>query len=85
MIEYKLKTPIVLGEETIKVLKLDEAKGSSLKLFEVSFGEEILSSVEGLMRIINACSTNTTESHINEMRGRDIRLCGEVCLTNFFL
>lgn len=85
MVEYKLKSPIVLGEDTVEVLKLEEPNGKKLDMYDVSFDEASLYSVGGLMKIINACSTNTTEAHVGEMKGRDIREAGEVCLTNFFL
>jgi len=83
MVEYKLKKPIVLGEETIEVLKLDEPTLGRLAECNVDLGEEGLKTASGMMNLIEACSTNTTSAHIAKIKFSDIAGAVEAC-ADFF-
>jgi len=83
MQEYELISPITLGEETIKVIKLEEPTCATLKKFNVDLSEEALMLCEGQFRIVCACSQNAHEGHINEMKMRDLVKCSRACLDFF--
>ena len=82
-IEYKLKSPIVLGEETIEVLKLEEPTIGKLTRFNVDLSESALSTVKGMAKLILACSTNVTDKHVNLMKLSDLTGAIGEC-TDFF-
>jgi hypothetical protein len=83
MTEYKLKTPIILGEETVEVLKLEEPTIEKLKKFNVDLSQEALELSEGMFRIICACVTNVSEAHVNKMKMRDMVRCMKECVGFF--
>ena len=82
--EYKLKTPIVLGEETIEVLKLEEPNTNKLETFGVSFAPDVIGSVKQMKAIVCSCSTNVNEGHVGVMKLRDLMGAWEKCQTSFF-
>jgi hypothetical protein len=82
-IEYKLKTPIVLGEETIEVLQLEEPTIGKLTRFNVDLSESALSTVKGMAKLILSCSTNVTDAHVNLMKLSDLTGAIGEC-TDFF-
>lgn len=83
MTEYKLKAPIVLGEEVIEVLKLEEPTVERLKQYNVDLSHEALELCEGMFRIVCACSANASEAHINRMKMRDLVACTRECISFF--
>ncbi len=82
--EYKLKTPIVLGEETVDVLKLEEPSTNRLEMFDVSFAPDVVGSIKQMKALVCACATNVNEAHVGEMKGRDLTTVWEKCQTGFF-
>lgn len=83
MVEYKLKTPIILGAETVDVLKLEEPDLGRLIDAGVSLDEKTLQSAEGMVKLIDACSTNTTTAHIRKIKFSDLAPAVEAC-SGFF-
>jgi len=77
MVEYKLKKPIVLGEETIEVLKLVEPTQERLEAVEYDYAE--LTTAKGLRLLLCACATNVTEAHIAKMSPKEIAWAGRAC------
>ncbi len=83
MEEYKLKTPIVLGDDTIDVLKLEEADANKLETFNISFSPEELFSAKGMKAMVACCATNITEAHAGKIKGKDLTAANEVCMGFF--
>lgn len=79
--EYKLKTPIVLGDETIEVLKLEEPTQARLELFDFDYSE--LTKARGMRKLLCACVSNCGEAHVMKMSPLDIAKASEVC-SGFF-
>ena len=79
MKEYKLKNPIVLGDETIEVLKFDEPTLKRLTECDVDLDEGSLKKASGMAKLIEACCKNATSAHIGEMKFSDIAGAVEVC------
>jgi hypothetical protein len=83
MTEYKLKSPIILGEETVEVLLLEEPTVAKLQRFNVSLSEEVLTSVVGMTRLLLSCCSNCGEAHIKKMKLSDLTGAIAAC-TSFF-
>ena len=83
MTEYKLKTPIILGEETVEVLKLEEPNIEKLNRFKVNLSEDVLTTANGMTRLLLACSTNVTEAHVKKIMLSDLTGAIGAC-TDFF-
>lgn len=83
MVEYRLKTPVSVGEETVDVLKLKEPDLGSLVDAGVALDEESLQTAKGMMKLILACSTNITEAHARKIKFSDLGSAVEVC-ADFF-
>ena len=81
MTEYKLQTPIVLGEETIEVLKLEDPSQEKLELYDYDYADQ--TKAKGLRKLVCACVTNCGEAHIRKMKPVDIVGAGGIC-ANFF-
>ena len=75
--EYKLKTPIVLGEETVDVLKLEEPDLGSLVDAGVALDEKSLQTAGGMAKLIEACAKNVTPAHVWKIKFSDLN-----CLLN---
>ena len=82
--EYKLKTPIILGEETVEVLKLEEPDQNRLEAYDVGFGPEDLTKTAGLKKVLCACAVNVNEAHVSKMKGGDFKKAAEKCVIDFF-
>lgn len=82
-VEYKLNSPIVLGDETIATLELEEPSVGKLKRNKVDLSEDALSTVEGMAKLLLACAENVTEAHINLMKLSDLTGAIGEC-TGFF-
>lgn len=83
MVEYTLKSPIVLGKDTVEVLKLEEPTVAKLESANVNLSEDALSKVKGMSALVYACSTNVTTAHIGKMKLSDLVGAVEAC-TGFF-
>jgi len=81
--EYKLKSPIVLGAETINALALEEPDLGKLIDAGVSLDEKDLMTAEGMGKLIEACCTNATSAHIRKMKFSDLTPAVEIC-SGFF-
>lgn len=77
--EYKLKHPIVLGEETVEVLKLEEPTLGKMIEAEVELSEKALSTAAGMAKLIQACATNVTSAHVAKIRFSDLAPAVEAC------
>jgi hypothetical protein len=82
--EYKLISPITLGDENIEIVKLSEPECSKLKKYNVDLSEEALCICEGQSRIVLACAENIHEGHVLKMKARDLVKCSRECLSFFF-
>ena len=85
MIKYKLKNPVVIGDETIEEIHLEDPTCEKLKKFNVDLSEEALLLCEGQYRIVCACAENVHEGHILKMKGGDLLRCSRECLGFFRL
>ena len=81
--EYKLKTPIVLGEETVDVLKLEEPDLGSLVDAGVALDEKSLQTADGMAKLIEACAKNVTPAHVRKIKFSDLAPAVEAC-SGFF-
>jgi hypothetical protein len=82
-VEFKLKTPIELGDETVEVLELQEPTVEKLQRCRVNLSEEALSTVDGMSKLLVSCSKNVGEAHIKKMMLSDLVNAIGVC-TDFF-
>jgi hypothetical protein len=80
-IKYKLKSAIVLGDETIEVLELEEPTQEKLEMYDFDYSE--LTKAKGLKKLVCACVVNCGESHIAKMKPIDIAKAGTLC-SDFF-
>jgi hypothetical protein len=80
MKEYKLKHPIVLGEETIETLKLDAPTRKDIERspFNLRKIQEDSDMIE-MFKMIEACCKNCTCAHIDRMDARDLAGAVETC------
>jgi hypothetical protein len=83
MVEYKLKTPVKIGEEVTEVVKLEEPTVERLKQYNVDLSQEALELCEGMFRIVCACAVNIAEAEVNRMKMRDLVGCTKECVSFF--
>ena len=79
MKEYVLKTPIVIGDETISCLKFEEPTLQKLSDCKVDLSEAGLKSADGMMRLIEACTVGKDSAFIGRMKFSDVSGAVEAC------
>jgi hypothetical protein len=75
--EYKLKTPIVLGDETIESLELVEPTQARLEEYDFDYAE--LTKAKGRRKLLCACVKNASEAHIMKMKPMEITKAADIC------